>query len=460
MSDQKRDAIEERLNRIIVFFYCLLILSLPVSIALVESLAGFVLFFFCIKKTLICIHDIKSRHSSGTLEIILSFFRPKGHFLNKVIALYILSILVSVMFSQFHAESVIAFIAKLLEGYFLYFSFVDCVKTRNQLKKCIAVFVFAVSVMALDGIFQYFAKVDFLRQLPLVDHRVSATLRHANDFGAYLIVFIPMVFGLMALSLRKGFLMIKEWENDFLGKYFFSKAVLVIAFVSMLVSLGLTFSRGSWVGFWFSMIVFVVILRKYFVPAFLVSLVFLAIFLPFLMKFRDVSFTTDNVNLTRDYGNIEQTPENLSKLTQIERDRVISAHKFSLGMGRFGFWEEATGLIKKYPFFGSGLNTYTKLTTGYAHNCYLQMAGETGIVGLIAFLALIAVLFWCSVRAYSSLNDPFLEAVLAGALAGFAGFLFQSFFDTTLYSVQLGNLMWIVMGLIVAIPRTVSAQVE
>lgn len=460
MNDPKRDAIEQRFNNIVVFFYCLLIVSLPVSIALVESLAGFVLFFFCIKKMLICIHDIKSRNSSGTLEIILSFFRPKDLFLNKTIALYILSILISVMLSQFHSESVIAFIAKLLEGYFLYFSFVDCVKTRNQLKKCIAVFVFTVAVMAVDGIFQYFAKVDFLRQLPLVDHRVSATLRHANDFGAYLIVFIPMVFGLMALSLRKGSLTIKEWGSGFLGNYLFSKAILIAAFAVMLACLGLTFSRGSWVGFWFAMIVFVIVSRKYFIPVLLVSLVFLAIFLPFLMKFRDVSFTTDSVSLARDYGNIEQTPEHLSKLTQIERDRVVSAHKFSLGMGRFGFWEEATGLIKKYPFFGSGLNTYSKLTTGYAHNCYLQMAGETGIVGLIAFLALIAVLFWRSVHAYSSLNDPFLESVLAGALAGLAGFLFQSFFDTTLYSVQLANLMWIIMGFIVAIPRTVSAQVE
>jgi|CXWL01.1.fsa_nt_gi putative inorganic carbon (HCO3(-)) transporter len=452
MNDPKRDEIEKRFNGIIIFFYCLLILSLPISIALVESLAGFVIFFFCIKKIFLCVHAIKSKNSPGAAELIVSFLRPKDQFLNIVIGLYICMVFASVLLSQFRSESLVAFIAKLLEGYFLYFCFVDCVKTRNQIRLFISVFVGAVFVMAADGIVQYFVKVDFLRQLPLVDHRVSATLRHANDFGAYLIVFIPMVFGLLALSLRKGSLMIKEWG---IGNYFLSKAMLITTFALMLTCLGLTFSRGSWVGFWFAMIVFVAVTRKYFISVFLVSLLFLAVFLPFLMKYRDVSFTTDSVNLTREYGHIEQTPENLSKLTQLDRDRVAGAHRFNLGMGRFGFWEKAVDIIKKYPVFGSGLNTYAKQTTYYAHNCYLQMAAETGIVGLITFLALIAVLFWRSVYVYSSLNDPFLEVVLAGSLAGLAGFLLQSFFDTTLYSVQLGNLMWIIMGFIVAIPRTV-----
>lgn len=459
MNDPKRDAIEQRFNGIVVFFYCLLIISLPVSIALVESFASFVIFFFAIKKALLGIHDFKTK-TSDPREIVLSFFQPKDHFLNTPISIYIYCVFVSVVFSQFPGESLLAFVAKLLESYYLYYSFLDCVRTRDQLRNCVSVFVVTALVMVVDGVVQYFAKVDFLRQLPLVDRRVSATLRHANDFGAYLIVFIPMVFGLMMLSLRKGFLLSKEWGQRLIEKDLFLRIGLGITFVLMLTCLGLTFSRGSWVGFWFSMIIFVVILRRYFIPAFLISLVFLAVFLPFLMKFRDVSFTTDNVNIQRDYGGIELTPENLSKLSELERNRVMIAHQFTLGMGRLGFWEEATELIKKYPLFGSGLNTYSKLTTGYAHNCYLQMAGETGIFGLTAFLILFTVLFWHSIKVYRALKDPFLEAVLAGTLAGLAGFLVQSFFDTTLYSVQLGNLLWMIMGLIVVIPRIARPQVE
>jgi cytochrome oxidase Cu insertion factor (SCO1/SenC/PrrC family) len=46
MVDQKRHRLEQRFNLIVVFFYCLLIFFLPISIALVESMAGFVVLFF------------------------------------------------------------------------------------------------------------------------------------------------------------------------------------------------------------------------------------------------------------------------------------------------------------------------------------------------------------------------------------------------------------------------------
>ena len=459
MSDEKRDAIEQRFNRIVVFFYCLLILSLPISIALVESLAGFVIFFFAVKRIVLCVQEIKAKKKRNVCAIIWSIFYLENNHLHRLIGIFIVCVFVSAVLSQFPAQSFIAFVAKLLEGYALYFSFVDCVKTKRHLKDCVSVCVLAVLLMVIDGLAQFVWHMDFLRQLPLQDHRVSATLRHANDFGAYLIVFIPLIFGLLALSLRRGAFFVQQWGRDFLGAEWFSRGVFGVTFVLMIVCLGLTFSRGSWVAFWFSMIIFVVILRKYFISALVVSLVFLVIFLPFLMKFRDVSFTTDSVNLTRDYGSIARTPESLNKLTQLERDRVALVHRFNLGMGRFGFWEEAVSLIEKHPVFGSGLNTYSKSTNAYAHNCYLQMAAEIGIVGLLAFLAMIAVLFWQSLRSWATLKDPYWETLLAGSLAGFAGFLFQSAFDTTLYSVQLGNLMWIMMGLIVAISR-ISRQAE
>ena len=459
MSDPKRDAIEQRFNGIVVFFCCLVILSLPISIALFESLAGFVIFFFAIKRMLLCAHDIQIKKKRNIFLIVWSIFYPDNDPLHRSIGIFIACVFISAVFSQFPALSFFAFVAKLLEGYALYFSFVDCLKNRCHLRNVISFCILAVMLMVVDGLAQFIWHLDFLRQLPLQEHRVSATLRHANDFGAYLVVFISLIFGLLTLSVRRGASFVQQWGKSSLRTEWLSKVALSVTFVLMITCLGLTFSRGSWIGFWFSMIVFVVILRKHFIFAFIVSLVFLVIFLPFLMKFRDVSFTTDCVGLMREYGNISQSPESLSKLTQLERDRVVIAHRVNLGMGRVGFWEEASKLIKKYPIFGSGLNTYSKLTTGYAHNCYLQMTAELGFVGLTAFLAMIAVLFWQTLRSWTTLKDPYLETILAGSLAGLAGFLVQSFFDTTLYSVQLGNLMWIIMGLSVAISR-ISRQAE
>ena len=90
---------------------------------------------------------------------------------------------------------------------------------------------------------------------------------------------------------------------------------------------------------------------------------------------------------------------------------------------------------------------------GYPHNCYLQMIAEIGILGLGSFLIMLGLLFRRSLQAYRNMENQFLKMVLLGALAGLTGFLIHSFFDTVLYSVQLSSLMWIYMGVIVAIPK-------
>jgi hypothetical protein len=81
------------------------------------------------------------------------------------------------------------------------------------------------------------------------------------------------------------------------------------------------------------------------------------------------------------------------------------------------------------------------------------MAAEIGIPGLISFLVLMGFVFYGPLRDLSKIQDAFLYAVQAGALGGLSGFLAQSFLDTSFYSVQLSNLMWLFIGLIVAIHR-------
>ena len=57
------------------------------------------------------------------------------------------------------------------------------------------------------------------------------------------------------------------------------------------------------------------------------------------------------------------------------------------GSGRLAFWKKAISIIRSSPVCGTGLNTYTRIikrdpdpkTWWYAHNCYLQMAAETGL---------------------------------------------------------------------------------
>lgn len=453
MTLSKLESIELKYNGIVVFFYCLLILFLPVSIALVEIMAGCVVLFFLVKKISLNIELSRSGQKTRWMEVLTPTIPEGAQYFQRAVGVYIGCVLISVFFSRFPSASWLAFFGKLLEGYYLYVVFVDCIKTRTHFRNCVAFSLAAVFLMSVDGIFQFFSGKDFLRQMPIEANRVSATLRHANDFGAYLIAIIPIVFGLLILSVRQGASLAREWSKGVIGADWSSKVLLGVTFLLMMTCLGLTFSRGSWIGFWFSMVLFVIAMRRYYAQALVVSLIFLAVFFPFLVKYRDVSFTTDNFSVVKEYGNIERTAENLSKMTERQRDNLNLAHSFQLGMGRLGFWEHAAEVIKKSPYFGNGLNSYSKLATVYAHNCYLQMAAEIGLVGLAAFLAMLGVLFWQSWKVFLNIQNAYFSFLLAGSLAGLAGFLIQSFFDTTLYSVQLGNLMWVLIGFIIVIPR-------
>jgi O-antigen ligase/Tfp pilus assembly protein PilF len=103
---------------------------------------------------------------------------------------------------------------------------------------------------------------------------------------------------------------------------------------------------------------------------------------------------------------------------------------FSLTMGlkasaqnRLSYWEGAARLIAQHPWLGTGPGTfadsYQRVQSDgayarYAHNLYLQMAAETGLAGLAAFLALAGSLAWCAVRSGRPIAR--VAAIGAGAL--------------------------------------------
>jgi len=103
---------------------------------------------------------------------------------------------------------------------------------------------------------------------------------------------------------------------------------------------------------------------------------------------------------------------------------------FSVTMGlktsaenRWSYWQGAVQLIIQHPWLGTGpgtfANSYQSVQTDgayarYAHNLYLQMASETGVMGAVTFLAFAGSLAWTAFR----LHSPFARAaaLAAGAL--------------------------------------------
>ncbi len=124
-------------------------------------------------------------------------------------------------------------------------------------------------------------------------------------------------------------------------------------------------------------------------------------------------------------------------------------------------WGQSLRMIRSSPVFGLGSNTYAKnqphfkkpgstLDDQYAHNGYLQIAAETGLTGLAAFLALLgATLFGAAARFARARDD---EPALTGAAfaAALVAACVHGFFDTNLQSVLLVGNLWMLLGALAA----------
>jgi putative inorganic carbon (hco3(-)) transporter len=147
----------------------------------------------------------------------------------------------------------------------------------------------------------------------------------------------------------------------------------------------------------------------------------------------------------------EFAAESESRLRQV--DEFTSASRLAL-------WSAAGAMFVQHPFMGVGYGNYRSLYNNYlpavppnqldAHNLYLQVLSETGVIGFLAFSLLIFELMRVAIRLArnsESLNRS-VGIAMGGALAttlthGMVDYLFN-------VSPQFGGMFWLIMALGVA----------
>lgn len=154
-------------------------------------------------------------------------------------------------------------------------------------------------------------------------------------------------------------------------------------------------------------------------------------------------------------------------MPQVDRDRIV--HPDTTGSGRTDLWKVGLRMVKDKPVLGVGAGNYANSTIHYlfepgtirrsdyivdrplvAHNVYLQVLAELGVVGLALFLGIIAFALRCVLRAariFQWAGDRSMELLSRGLLIGLFGLLASAFFSTAVYSKQL----WLLLALAVAI---------
>jgi O-antigen ligase len=161
----------------------------------------------------------------------------------------------------------------------------------------------------------------------------------------------------------------------------------------MLVSLGASWSRGAWIGSVAAVLVMTAALpRRTGWSILLVAVLVAGGFGLYASGRLPVSFTGRLTSFIQDIHieDVRGTPINDANFAVVERlahwQAALSMFRYDLWTGiGFGCYEAA------YPTFAL-INW--PIALGHAHNYYLNLSAETGLIGLAGYLVLWVVVFW------------------------------------------------------------------
>jgi len=119
---------------------------------------------------------------------------------------------------------------------------------------------------------------------------------------------------------------------------------------------------------------------------------------------------------------------------------------------RFGEYKDALILIQRYPFLGVGFSGSPDIDTYIGvSNMYLLIAEEMGLVGLAAFVAMIAALYIAAARVYRRIHTTgTLEPIWWGLHAALLGALVGGVFDHYFFNLDFHPsvaFFWLYLGL-------------
>jgi O-antigen ligase len=148
------------------------------------------------------------------------------------------------------------------------------------------------------------------------------------------------------------------------------------------------------------------------------------------------------------------TPEQTARVTS-----------FGGGSGRTDLWTVGWRMVEAHPLTGVGAGNFQPESIHYliapgalhrtdlilnkqhvAHNTYLQVLSELGIVALVPFLIILGFSLWsmlAAARRFNENGDPGMEMVARATLVGLTGILAADFFVSGQFSKQL----WLLLGL-------------
>jgi O-antigen ligase len=286
---------------------------------------------------------------------------------------------------------------RLVSVFFVYVLTRALFRGEAKLRRVLFVIFLSALVPVLVAYTQLFTGMASV--LNMKSGRLLGTFFHPNAFASYLLVML--VFA-TALALERESLV----SRRFLG---FMIALIFLIFV-------LTFSRGAWVVFLFAMLFMGTFRYRRILGLLPVALVVVAFSMPAVI------------------------------------DRLYDAFDPTYQRGRDAWtwrleaWSDILPLVREKPFFGHGLSQIESEMGYLAHNDYLRLMVEVGLVGFLAYLVLMWTLLGRTLRDYRLAASNVAKSFQFGLLAMTLGFLIREFADNTIRNTVVMMYFWIFVG--------------
>ncbi len=111
---------------------------------------------------------------------------------------------------------------------------------------------------------------------------------------------------------------------------------------------------------------------------------------------------------------------------------------------RLEYWRHAVSVIVEHPLLGVGPGNYPYFKSIWAHNAYLQVWAEMGLLGMIGLVGIILSTVRIEIRNISLPKEWFFSGLWVGSLA----FLLHNLLDTTLLHPQVSTHWWVLAGIL------------
>jgi O-antigen ligase len=331
--------------------------------------------------------------------------------LNLPIALYLLACVVATAngyLTNPRVNPTVAtfYILKYFEYFVVYFMAVNHLKEREQIRRFVITMLVVCFLICLYGIYQIPSGV-----------RVSAPFEgeegEPNTLGGYFIMMLSLVIGLLVTQ----------------GS-FKKKLPLLVLVPFILVPLAATHSRGSWVALPFMLLTLIFLSKRR-----------LAIIIPMLIIIAISPLVLPKSVIDRAaYTFTQPEEEGQLKLGAVKIDTSTSAR---LESWRLIMTED----FVKRPLLGYGITGYSFVDAQIP-----MILTNTGVVGLLAFIILIGMVFRASFRVYRTCRDPLYCGLALGHLGALVGLLVHSIGANTFIIVRIMEPFWFLTALVVMSP--------